>query len=276
MSLVPRTYWSRVWADLGEQAVANHLVADVDRRGEALGIGAAVALDDDAIETEEDAAVHLARIHLVAQRRERVARQQVAELGAPRPAHRALEQCRELTRRAFRDLDRDVAGKSFGDDDVDHALADVVALDEADILEIRQACLAQDAAGVAHLLQPLDLLHADVEEADRGPLEIEHDARHGAAHHRHVDDVLGIGTDRGAHVEHDRLAPQRRPQAGDRRPLDPRHGLEIELAPSPSRRRYCRRRSPHPPRPSSPHRWRATSTTSTGRRAAPGSAWRPS
>ena len=65
-----------------EQFVAHHVVAEIDRRGEALGVGAAVALDDDAVEAEEDAAIRLARVHLVAQHAEGVARQQVADAGA--------------------------------------------------------------------------------------------------------------------------------------------------------------------------------------------------
>ena len=54
-------------------------------------------------------------------------------------------------------------------------------------------------------------------------------ARHRAAHHRHVDQVLGVGADRGAEVEHDRFAAQRRPERGDRRPLDPGHRLQVEF-----------------------------------------------
>ena len=47
-------------------------------------------------------------------------------------------------------------------------------------------------------------------------------------------------------------------------------------SPWPSARRYCRRRPRHRPRPSSPPRSRATSRICDGRRAAPGSACRPS
>ncbi len=63
--------WWRVRsaADLGEQFVAHHVVAEVDGAGEAFGVGAAVALDDDAVEAEEDAAVRLARIHLLGRAR---------------------------------------------------------------------------------------------------------------------------------------------------------------------------------------------------------------
>ena len=42
-------------------------------------------------------------------------------------------------------LQRDVAGEAFGDHDVDGALADVVAFDEAVIVEVRQIAFAQDA-----------------------------------------------------------------------------------------------------------------------------------
>ena len=39
----------------------------------------------------------------------------------------------------------------------------------------------------------------------------------------------GIGADRGAEIEHDRFALQRRPDRGNRRTLDPGHGPELEL-----------------------------------------------
>src|SRR5712692_11678903 len=118
-------------ADLGEQIVAHHVVAEIDRTGEAFGVGAAVALDDDAVETEEDATVRLARIHLVAERAEGAARQQVAEPGRQRAAHLALEDLAELAGGALGRLERDIAGKTFGHHHVHRPLADVVALDEA-------------------------------------------------------------------------------------------------------------------------------------------------
>ena len=49
------------------------------------------------------------------------------------------------------------------------------------------------------------------------------------AHDREIDQVLGIGADRGADIEHDRFAAQGRPQRRDRRPLDAGQRLEIEL-----------------------------------------------
>ena len=103
------------------------------------------------------------------------------------------------------------------------------------------------------------------------------DARHGAAHHRELDEVLRIGADRGADVEHDRFAAHRRPERGDGRPLDPgawscRQNL---------RHRHQRAGVAGGDRDIglaalAPPRARATSTTSSGHGAAPGSASRPS
>ena len=70
-----------------------------------------------------------------------------------RTAHRALEIFADLAGGAFGGLERDIAGKTFGDDDVDLAAADIVAFDKALIVEIGQILFAQDAAGLAHLLR---------------------------------------------------------------------------------------------------------------------------
>ncbi len=210
------------------QLVARHVVAEVDRRGEAFGIGAAMALDDDAVEAEKYAAVDLAWIHLVLQCRERVAGEQIAELGEQRPAHGVAQIFAKLFGGSFGSFQGDIAGKALGDHDVHGSLADVVALDEADIIEVGALRLAQDAAGLAHLLETLDLLDPDVEEADRRPLEIEQHPRHGAAHGGERDEVLGIAADGGADIEHDRFAAQSRPQRRDRRAGDAGHRLEVE------------------------------------------------
>ena len=45
-------------------------------------------------------------------------------------------------------------------------LADAVALDEADIIELRQVHRAQQFGGLADFLMALDLLDADIEQAD--------------------------------------------------------------------------------------------------------------
>src|ERR1700680_525734 len=102
-------------------------MTDVDRVGESFRISAAVALDDDTVEPEKDAAVRLARVHLLPQRAERVARQDVAEPREQRLGHGALELLAELAGGAFGGLERDIAGEPLGDHDVDGALADIVA-----------------------------------------------------------------------------------------------------------------------------------------------------
>ena len=61
-------------------------------------------------------------------------------------AHRVAQILADLLGRAFGGLQRDIAGEALGDDDVDRALADIVALDEAVIVEMGQSRLAQHAA----------------------------------------------------------------------------------------------------------------------------------
>src|SRR5215471_18194465 len=53
--------------DLGQEIEMDHLIANLDGGGKALGIGAAMALDHDAVKAEQHAAVGLAGIELVAQ-----------------------------------------------------------------------------------------------------------------------------------------------------------------------------------------------------------------
>src|SRR5690606_27221376 len=95
--------------DLVPEAVADHVVADIHRRGEALGIRAAMALDDDAVEAEEHAAVRLARVHLLAHAVEGALGENVAELGEPGTRHSRAQVFGDLPRRAFRRLQGDVS-----------------------------------------------------------------------------------------------------------------------------------------------------------------------
>ena len=70
-------------------------------------------------------------------------------------------------------LQRDVAGKALGDDHVDGALADVVALDEAVVDEARAAGRREDPRRFLDLVEPLHLLGADVEQAHRRQVLVE-------------------------------------------------------------------------------------------------------
>ena len=81
-----------------------------------------------------------------------------------------------LPRRAFGGLDGDIAAEAFGDDDVGGALADAVAFDEADEVELRQVHRAQHFGGLADFLAALHFLGADIEQTHRRPLQIEQHA----------------------------------------------------------------------------------------------------
>ena len=182
----------------------------------------------------------------------------------------------DLPCRPFSGLQRDIAREALRDHHVDRAETDIVSLDEADIIEIGEVGVAQHAARLADRLESLDLLDADIEEADEGLVDVEDDARHRGAHHGKVRQMLGIRADSRADVEHDALAarigPDSRDAQADRRPPS---GAG-KRSPWPSAHPYCRPRPRHRPPSSSPPRWRATSRISSGRRARPGSACRPS
>ncbi len=99
-------------------------------------------------------------------------------------------------------------------------LADAVALDEADIFELRQVHRAQQLGGLADFLAALDFLDADIEQADGRPFEIEQHARHGAAHHRQRHQMMRVAADGGAEIEHHRIAARGRPDRRERRTVD--------------------------------------------------------
>src|SRR3954469_21825654 len=114
-------------ADLREQIVTHHVVANIDRGGVAFGVGAAMAFDDDTIETEKDAAVGFARVHLIGEAAKCIACEQITKLAPDRPRHGTLEMLSELARGALRRLQRYVARKPFSHHHVHGSLAYVIA-----------------------------------------------------------------------------------------------------------------------------------------------------
>ena len=84
----------------------------------------------------------------LAQPLEGVACEQVADPGKQHAAHRLAQILGDLPGRAFGRLQRNVAGKPLGDDHVDGAFADIVALDEAAIVHGCQRGLPEQAAGL--------------------------------------------------------------------------------------------------------------------------------
>src|SRR5262249_55647583 len=150
----------------------------------ALRINSAMAFNHHASQSEQHSAVRLLGVKLVAQLFECPSRQQVAELGQQGARERRSQELVDLPRGALGCLQRDVAAEAFRDNYVCGSLAYAVTLDEADILQLRQVHPAEQFRRLADLLVALYLLNTDVEQADGGPLEVEQDARHGAAHHR--------------------------------------------------------------------------------------------
>jgi hypothetical protein len=187
-----------------------------------------VALDDDAVEAEEDAAVDLSRIHLVAQRANGVSREHIADAGHQGAAHGVAHIGRDLPRRSFGRLQRDISGEAFRDHHIDGAEADIIPFDEADVIEIGEIGLAQHAPCLADRLQALDFLDTHVEETDKGLVDVEHHARHGGAHHGKIGQMLGVGTDIRADIEHDALATRIGPDDRERRAIDTGHGAKAK------------------------------------------------
>ena len=122
-------------------------------------------------------------------------------------AHRLFEIGGDLRGGSFGGLEGDVAGKALGDDNVDDAFADAVALHEAAVIETGQVEVAQQGRCGLHFLDALDFFGADIEQADGRALKSQDDPRHRRAHDRKIDEVAGVGAHRGADVEHDGLPP---------------------------------------------------------------------
>ncbi|PAV68946.1 hypothetical protein WR25_16046 [Diploscapter pachys] len=109
---------AEVVGDAAREVGAHHLGGIADRGGDAAFVGAAVALHDDAVEAQEDRAIVIVGIEVVAQQLGRRTRDQEADLRADRAAERALEQIGDEARRPLGGLQRDIAGEAVADDDV--------------------------------------------------------------------------------------------------------------------------------------------------------------
>src|SRR5262249_5796323 len=160
-------------ADLGKQFVAHHVVAEIHCGGEALRIGATVALGHDPVEAEKHPAIRLAWIHLVGKRAECAARQEVTEPPRQRAVYLVLEVLAELARGALGGLKRDIAGKALGHHHIHGSLADIVTFDEAGIFEWRPLPRPQHLTGLTHSFKSFPLLTPDIEEPPRRPVETE-------------------------------------------------------------------------------------------------------
>ena len=196
--------------------------------GEAERVGAAVALHHHAVQAEQDGAVVAARVHPLAQPVERRAGEQVAEAGGDGGGEDLAQEVAHQLERALAGLERDVAGEAVGHHHVHRAGGDVVALDEA--VELRaDVALAQDLGGQAQALVALQLLRADVEQAEGGRGQAEHGAGEDLAHDGELDQVARVALHVGAEVEHHHVAARRGADGGERRPVDLRQRLDHDL-----------------------------------------------
>src|SRR6266852_5876405 len=122
--------------DARPQLVAHHVIAKIDRRRESFGVRGAMALDHEPIEAEKDPAIDLAWIHLVPYGSERLASEQEPDPGRQGPAHGAAQILSQLFGGSFGSFQGDIAGETFSDHNIHRALADIVAFDEAQIVEV--------------------------------------------------------------------------------------------------------------------------------------------
>src|SRR6266852_2649023 len=178
-------------AYLVEEAVDLEVDGDADGVGEAMRIGAAMALDADALQAEEDGAVVAPRIEPLAPLVQRACRQPIADARRQRILEGRAQELGIEPRRALGSLDRDVAGEAVRHHHVDGPGADVVALDEAVKADGRTGA-AQARARAAHGVIALQILGADVEQAYRRLLHPEHGAREDVAHQRELHEVVGV------------------------------------------------------------------------------------
>jgi hypothetical protein len=132
---------AQLGADRRQIVAAGQVDADADGVAEALGGRAAVALHDDAVQAQQGAAVDGAGVDLLAHGLERRHGDQRAHLGLDAGGQSLFQQGRDEPGRALGGLERDIAGEAVGDDHVDRALGDVIALDEAVIGRSRPPAL---------------------------------------------------------------------------------------------------------------------------------------
>ena len=212
-------------------------------------IGGAVALDDHALQADERRPVEQARIdpmlegaqHGIGDERDEPREGVAGEFG--------LQHLVEHHGESFGRLQHHVADEAVADEDFGRALVDVVAFDIAVEIEARRA---QQFPGALRELVALDLFLADVEEADRRPLDAVHRRHQRGSHDRELHELLGRAIDVGAQVQHRHDAVARRQLRGDGRAVDAGQRLQHEARDRHQRagvaRRHARLRPPRPSR----------------------------
>src|SRR6478752_2472126 len=94
-------------ADFGKEVLADHVIADIDGHREPLRAGPPMAFNDDALKTQEHAAIGFGRVHTLADSGESRPGKKIAQPGTKGPRDLAAQQTADLAGRAFCRLERD-------------------------------------------------------------------------------------------------------------------------------------------------------------------------
>ena len=203
----------QVLADVVVEPVHHHVHRHVDRMGEAFGVGAAMRLHHHTIQPQHHRAVVAPRIEPFAQPIQRRAQQQIGQPGGEAAAEHLAQQVADQLQRALAGLQRDVAGEAVGHHHVGGAGGDVVALDEA--VELRgDMAGAQRLGGAPQRVVALQLLGADIQQADGRRGQAKHGAGEHVAHDGELDQVAGVALHVGAEVQHHHVAARRGADGG--------------------------------------------------------------
>ena len=126
--------------------------------------------------------------------------EQHAKLGGEAAVQGGAQFAADVARRTLGGLQCDIAGESVGDDHVDLVLKQLVALDEAAIVQIELAA-TQNTVSLTDLFMALHVLGADVQQADGRLGHAVGGAMEGLAEDGELDQALGVAIDIGPDVE---------------------------------------------------------------------------
>ena len=119
--------------------------------------------------------------------------------------------------------------KAVVTDHVGVAARQFVTLDEAREAHVEMVRWL-DLGRFLQFVRALQFLGADVEQLHARQLELKHDPGVSGAHHRELDEVVGVALGIGAEIEHhDIIGAQGRQHGGERRPVDAGHGPQCQL-----------------------------------------------
>ena len=145
-------------------------------------------------------------------------------MGLP-PAEFLAQELRNHLRNPFGTFQGDVPHEPVTHDDVGGALVYVVTLDVAEEV---QAAAAQQFGRTLHQVVALDVLDADVEQADRRRFIVLERGNQARAHDPELEEVFGSAIDVGAQVQHIGAATHGWKHAADGRAVYAGKGLEHE------------------------------------------------